>query len=99
MSINVPVNSDSVAWEPCRLTYFAHCNKIVEGESVEKQITIYHNVIFDERDYKDVVKEDRKEEADLKSDCEVVGNGKISVSLVSVVPRTFSSKLAGMKLR
>lgn len=99
MSINVPANSDSVAWEPCRLTYFAHCNKIVEGESVEKQITIYHNVIFDERDYKDVVKEDRKEEADLKSDCEVVGNGKISISLVSVVPRTFSSKLVGMKLR
>lgn len=99
MSINVPVTSNAKDWEPAKLVYFSHCNKIIEGESIEKQITIYHNVIFDERDYKDVVKELDVKEQVLKSDCELMAEGKISVSLISVVPRTFSNRLVGMKLK
>lgn len=99
MSINVPKTSNATDWEAAKLVYFSHCNKIIEGESIEKQITIYHNVIFDERDYKEVVKELDDNEQNLSNDCELMANGKISVSLISVVPRTFSAKLVGMKLK
>ena len=62
------------------------------------QLTIYHNRIFDRQEYKEVVREKCEKEQALRSDCEVVADKKISVSIISVVPRTFSSHLTGLKL-
>lgn len=99
LSVNVPKEGNPNSWECAKLVYFAHSNEIEKGEPIAPQLTIYHNKIFDRQEYKEIVREQCEKEQALRSDCEIVASGKISVSLISVVPRTFSSKLLGLKLK
>lgn len=98
ISVNVPREGDVDDWESAKLAYFAHSNEIEKGEPIAPQLTIYHNRIFDRQEYKEVVREKCEKEQALRSDCEIVADKKISVSIISVVPRTFSSHLTGLKL-
>lgn len=99
ININVPVKGDVHDSCIAKVVFFSHDNEIRARNAIEGRINTYTSDVFDSRRYKAVLKEPVEMEENLISDCDAVQKGTIAVSLVSVVPRTMSYTLEGIKLK